>query len=378
MAIPMMVGQPLLSHITYLDANSQPVVGATFDVVTAHRPDGSTFSVTITEEGNGVYVIGGTTSTNDVPGMWYLLVRGSIDNAYFEETWDVRRLETPTIITQEIQGAGSSRAEIRRAVAAELGDLVVATASKDGERDTVFDEIHLARESRHFDGMQIMCVTGSPVNIGKIARVTASSGENRSVTFTPAFPDKVLTGDTFEMVNRRGMGWTFDQYNRAINTAIQRAGEEHAVIPYSDDITDPVSFRNPVVGIPEAFEYFSGITITDRHGRIRKVPPTDYEIDRHGMTVMLRGATRRRFATPQTIRMHGYVRPGPLLEDTHRTTLPLEWLIWEIKAELESYDVTTGMPNGMRDRLYNMDRQGADGRRISVIGTRAPNTVKLR
>lgn len=378
MAIPILAGHPLQTHITYLTADDQPVSGASFEVVTAHRPDGSSFEVEITEESGGVYVVNGTTSTNDMPGMWYLLVRGSVDNAHFEETWDVRIIQPPTIITQTIQGAGASRQEIRRAVANELGDLVVATATAIGEVDTIFDEISLARESRHFDGMQVFCTRGSPLNMGHLARVTASSGESRSITCTPAFPERTLTGDEFELVNRRGMGWTFDQYNRAINVAIQRAGEEHAVIPYSEDIPGSVSMRIPEIPIPETFEYFSGLTIMDRYGRMRKIPPKDYTVDRHGMMVTLKGQSRRRFATPQAVRMHGYVRPGPLLEDTHRTTVQLEWLIWEVKAELESYDVTTGMPNGMRDRLYNMDRQGADGRRVSVIGTRAPNTVRLR
>lgn len=100
-------------------------------------------------------------------------------------------------------------------------------------------------------------------------------------------------------------------------------------------------------------------------------------MDRFTRTVTISGNARRAFHGPQSVTVTGYVRPAPLHDDHHRTSIPLEWLIVEVKAELESHDVTTGMTQGMRDRLYNLDRGAADGRRISIIGTRAPNTIRL-
>jgi hypothetical protein len=57
MAIHAVAGEPLNSYIVYRYPDETPILGATFTVVSALRPDGSSFSdlVTITEQGNGVY-----------------------------------------------------------------------------------------------------------------------------------------------------------------------------------------------------------------------------------------------------------------------------------------------------------------------------------
>lgn len=376
MAIEVVAGNPLVSFLNHLGPGGVPITGETFTVVHALAPDGTSFPVEVAEIGEGTYRIRAETTREWATGTYYVLVQASSGDRY-DETFDVRRTETPTVVQQAILGRGSSRAEIRRAVAAELGDLVLVTATADGTESSIIDTVNLARESRHFDGMQVLCTGGDGSNVGRVATVSASSGEYRSITVVPPFPAKVLAGDTFELVNRRGMGWTIDQYHRAINVAIQRAGEEHAVVPYSEEVVERIDWREPALVIPEAFAYFSGVTVTDGTGRTRKLPPKDVRVDRFARTVAIGGASRRRFFGYTAARIEGYVRPAPLTEDTHRTTVQLEWLIVEVKAELESHDLSTGVSQGSRDRLYNLDRGGADARRIGIIGTRAPNTIRL-
>lgn len=376
MAIPVVAGEPLETYLKHVAPGNVPVTGETFTVVHALAPDGRTFTPVVTELGNGTYKVVAPTERDFAPGTYYIEVQASSGD-FYSETFDLTRTQPVMRIEQAMVGSGSTRAELRRAVAAELGDLVMATATRDATTDTLIDDVHLARETRHFNGMQLMCVEGDERNIGKVATVTASSGPERSVTFTPALPAMTVAGDVFELVNRRGMGWTFDQYNRAINVAIQRAGEQHAEIPYSEVVTQYGTWRSPEIVIPDAFTSFSAVVVADRFGQKRKVPQTDLRVDRYARTVTIRGNARKWFHSPTSVTVQGYVRPAPLETDYARTSVPMEWLIVEVKAELESHDVTTGMTQGMRDRLYNLDRGGADGRRVAIIGTRAPNTVRL-
>lgn len=82
------------------------------------------------------------TNIYDRPGEWFLLVEA--DNGYrYEETFDLTYTAGP--IAQAVPQAGASRAELRRAIASALGDLVQVKATKDGQEATIIDNVGLAQ-----------------------------------------------------------------------------------------------------------------------------------------------------------------------------------------------------------------------------------------
>lgn len=374
--VPGVAGEKIRLPIHHYDTNNQPITGASFTVLVANRPDDSTFDVEFREIGDGVYEALAHTSTSAPEGEWFLLVEA--DNGFrYEGTLDVTGVKNQVIQIPSAPQVGASRLQIRRAVASQMGDLVQVIATRDGTEAMVVDSLNLSREYNAFNGMQIYCVDAqAPANIGQLATIASNNPDARSVNFNPEFPQITKAGDIFDLYNLRDNGWRYDEYNQAINDAIMRGGEENARIPINTILDAPFNRSFNLIEIPLPFTYFSGIDIIGRNGMPKKVPPSYYTVDKHTCEITLRGRYLQD-AHGKRIRLRGDRSPELLRNDDDRTPVPTEWIVAEAIAILLQADVTHGVQQGSRDRILNMQRSGADGRRPSIINTVSPNTVKL-
>ena len=269
---------------------------------------------------------------------------------------------------------GPSRAELRRAVASSIGDLVPIVATDTGTEAMIVDNVNLAQEVNAFKGMQVICVDSVSIeNIGHIGTVMSNNPANRSVMIEPPLPAVSVPGDVFEMYNFRGNGWRVEQYNSAINQAIVRAGDEHAPLPYVVTMNHDAEY----LSIPMEFSHFSGVQAIGRNGKRTMVPTKDYTVERGVRELSLGGRYSYRGGQYRTLRLIGFRRPDRLGSDTDRTHVPFDWVVHEASAILLQHDVSMGITQGERDRLLAMSRQGADGRRSMVIRSFPPNTIKL-
>ena len=374
MAIKGIAGETLRSYIQYLYPNNEPITGATFTTVDALRSNGTVFSYTLEELGNGSYMVTVPTQPTDPAGEWSLVVEADLDGTRFEEVFDLRAAHVPQFIPQPAQQAGASRAELRRAVASSLGDLIPVHATEEGQEGTIIDNVNLAQSTNAFNGMEIICVSSAwPQNIGHIATVMSNSPAARSINIEPPLPMPSIQGDEFEMYNYRGNGWRVEQYNSAINQAISRAGDEHSPLPHSVDITHDKEYLE----IPLEFSHFSGVHAIDRQGQRKEVPAKDVNVLRSTRELTLKGRYSYRGGQYRTLKIIGSRRPDQLLTDDARTHIPFDWMVYEASAILLGNDVSMGMTQGERDRLLAMQRQGADGRRSMVIRSFPPGTIKL-
>jgi hypothetical protein len=377
MAIQVTAGEPLQTFITYVYPDDTPIVGATFSVESALRSDGTSFAgdVIVQEKGNGIYTVTAPTTVTDPPGTWHLVIESDLDDSLFSETFDITNVRPAVTVVQPIYRGGISRRDLRRMVAQELGDLILVTATAQGTESSIVDNINLTLENRHYNGMQIRCTVAADArNVQRTATVTVSSQDSRSVNFIPPFPMPTMPGDEFEFTNFRGTGWRPVEYDNAINAAIRRASDEHFTIPYSETLADAYRRRDEVA-IPDGMIYFNGVSYTDRRGNKKRVVPTGYSVDRYARTVELKGDYQSR-ANGASITIHGEIEAPLLEEDHHQTPIPVEWILTEVKAILQNKAVSQGSGQN-RDRLFYMDRQGADQRRSLIIPSRAPNTIKL-
>lgn len=377
MAIQVVAGEPLHTYIPYTYPDDTPIIGATFSVDTALRPDGTSFAdrVVVVERGNGIYDISAPTDVTDIAGEYLLVMQSDLDGSLFKELFDVSTMRPSVTVVQPIYRGGISRRDLRRMVAQELGDLVLVTATAQGTESSIVDNVNLTLENRHYNGMEIRCTVAMDArNVGKTATVTVSSQDSRSVNFIPPFPMPTMPTDEFEFTNFRGMGWRSVEYDNAINSAIRRASDEHFTIPYSAQIETPYRRRDEVQ-IPGEFTYFNGVSYTDRRGNKKRIGPTGYNVDRYARTVELKGDYQSK-ANGAYITVHGEIESPLLEEDHHKTPIPVEWILTEVKAILQNKAVSQGSGQN-RDRLFYMDRQGADQRRSLIIPSRAPNTIKL-
>lgn len=374
MAIKGIAGETLRTYINYLLPNNEPILGATFTTVVARRPDDTVFDYTLSEIGDGAYEVVVPTIPTDPAGEWLLVVEAELDGTRFEEVFDIQAVHVPQFVPQPAQQSGASRAELRRAIAASLGDLTQVTATENKEQGTIVDNVNLAQPLNAFNGMQIICTYSAwPQNIGHIATVMSNNPADRNINIEPPLPQISMQGDTFELYNYRGNGWRVDQYNGAINQAITRAGDEHSPLPY--DVT--IAHDGEYLTIPPEFSHFSGVYATDRSGNRKKVPPANVHVERSTRELSLSGRYSYKGGQYRTLRIVGSRRPDQLLTDDARTHIPFDWIVFEASAILLGNDVSMGITQGERDRMLAMQRQGADGRRSMVIRSFPPGTIKL-
>lgn len=370
-------GSTLITYITLVDATNAPVEGAGFTVTQTLGPEGFTFpdAVTVTSQGNGLYKLTVQTHGTWHTGRYYVAVQADdVFASRFEASWDI--VAGTMARTADSPARGLTRGELRQMIARQLGDYLRGEATHDGEPNAMRADRDFQREVNFFKGMQIVCVSGPDLNVGKTATVQGSDPVSKTITFAPSFPVATQVGDIVELFNMRGMGWTLEQYNAAINGAIAQAGEDHATVPYQTAAEERFNRRDPVIEIPAPLIYFEGLDLLDRQGVWRSVQPRYLWVDRFAHTVEIKGR-QRDISEGQAIRIRGHARPQPLEHDEDRTSIQSEWLVIEASAILLQHDVASGMSQGARDRLMFMARQGADGRR-PIVGVRyGPNTVKL-
>lgn len=269
---------------------------------------------------------------------------------------------------------GFTRQQIRRVVAAELGDFMVATATAPGTVATMIDAITFVKEFNHFRGARIYFSKGS--NQGATTTAQANDPQTRTITFNPPMTIPTAIGDEAEIYNFHHQGWEMEEINRAINAAIAVAGEQHGLVPTAYQLPTPYVTNTGDLTIPLTFSEFHGVSYVDRQGNTKMLPPRYWEVNRYARTVMVKrngvSALNGRMVT-----LLGMQDPLPADTDDSLIMLPLEWMRSEVKAILLEADTAQGAIN-QRDRLFNVERTGADGRRPLVLSNRPPNSVRLR
>jgi len=271
---------------------------------------------------------------------------------------------------------GSTRAELRRTIANQLGDFYPVTVTQVGTTNNMFDSYNLAGETNKFKGMQVLVLDADPQNVGKIATVTYSDEVSRSISFEPPLPAPMQVGDTAELYNFKSRGSTIQQYNQAINTAILQAREQHAVIPYTVTLTSAFLRTSPYIDIPGIFTHIVTVDALNARGGTVRLKPGDMMVDRFSRSIEVhrRGVNSLHGLT---LRLRGYVAPNLLNSDTDQTSLDAEWILNEVKAQLLERRMAAGEPVGQQDRLFLQERNEASAKRAVILTRVAPNTVRL-
>lgn len=282
-----------------------------------------------------------------------------------------------------------SREELRRAVADRFGDLtqIVATAtSSGGTTDHIIDVINVSAASEHFNGRQFICTksTGSPSNLGQIARITATSDNQGKLTVTPHFASHPVTGDEFDVFNRRGIGFTIAEYNRAINSAIRDAyplGVIPAVITLTSSFDDDVNtydIGNNVVEIWKVewqdddgdWHAIPKATQTNAYGW-RTVPTDASGTGNWDLTIT---GLPSNTADDQPVRFHGYIQQPELSTDSDKSKLNKEWTVARAAYHLALGAIHRGPEYG---QLANQLGREAEALRTRLRVIRNPNSERV-
>ncbi|MDQ3223975.1 MAG: hypothetical protein M3Q75_10975, partial [Gemmatimonadota bacterium] len=305
----------------------EAITGATASIVrldTLATVTGVIYSVAVGAD-TAVVTVGGLTA-----GITYQL--SVIFTRANSTTW-TRVLIIEVTSLYAAAGTGTTRAELRRTIANQLGDFYPVTTTQAGTTNNMFDTFNLAGETNKFKGMQVYVTGGTYANIGQITTVTFSDEVSRSISFEPPLPVATVVGDTAELYNFKSRGSTIQQYNQAINTAIMQAREQHAVIPYTETVAGSFLRTAPYISIPEIFTHIASVDALDARGATVRLRAGDMMVDRFSRSIEVhrRGVNSLHGLS---LRLRGYVSPALLENDTDETNLDAEWILNEVKAQL--------------------------------------------
>jgi hypothetical protein len=243
---------------------------------------------------------------------------------------------------------GVDRCTLRRDVLRDLGDLLLLTATKDGDANTFIDEINLNAEVGGYIGREAyFCGTNVPTaNAGHTRYVADSSRTQHAIAFETALPEPTLIGQECELVNLRGVGWHAHAVNEALNESI-RFAQRHSLFAVSQATVaqDPATGLFP---IPADYRTIEHVAYTDWNGKLLPLTRTDnrantgYLVDRANRTIELGaqlgggyyGSGYYYTSAPTEVRIDGLVEPQLLHDDADLTKIDAEWLVYQTESNL--------------------------------------------
>ena len=323
-------GEPIVDYLTHTGWDGNAITGATFTVISARKPDGTSFTPTVTSLGSGVYRIEIATARTE-SGAWYLLLSDTAltPDKLYDNLWEV---DPPSSESSAGVSGGGTRATLRRGIGRLMGDVIVATATSDGTTTTAIDTVNLNYENSGLTGrMLYVYAATNTANESLIRRVTGNTKSTGTVTFTPALPAVTKAGDVLEFYAKRGVGPGPLEIHEAINRAIQAARDNHVSPALSTETT--LNYLSPTVTIPSTWTFFGGAEWKDFEDIWRPIPKADLDLDKVGRTIRFMNRSRW-LADQRGVRLRGYLPPAALDSDDDGTSVDAEWIMNQAAADL--------------------------------------------
>jgi hypothetical protein len=217
-----------------------------------------------------------------------------------------------------------------------LGDLRVLTATRDGSDVTFYDDANLAGEPGAYTGREVLFVSGTADNIGKLRYVTGSA--DRGIGFGVSLPAATATGDEAWVVNTRGVGYRFQDVYDAINQAI-RAIRDRSPVPAT---TDSVTYgEGDAIVVPPEFVRVENVQWQDEYDtdlwrpvvKTKRPNGTGWWLDRASRSVFIGGSPAESM-DGRTVRIWGLAEPAELYDDDDTTGIHADWLTKQAAATI--------------------------------------------
>ena len=334
------------------------------------------FAPTFSEVGGGVYRYSYTPA-----------VAGSFEWSGTATAGDVITLnfefESTTSITVVISAASSGALtqtyqQLRERLADKFEDLVQLTATDAGNagKTTLIDTYHVNPGTEHFNGRDVLCTSGS--NNGLKRRITGTADTTGTITLNAALTAQTAANDTFDVFNRRGRGFSIEQYNRAINNAINDAYPS-AVIAVVANITGAFDADTPEITIPASVTEVVSLEAQDDTGNWHIIPKArsrggeGWYADSDAGQLRLHGRNAWDVDT-LSLRVHGYGRQGTLSAESDTCVIRPEFIVAHA-----AYHLALGAVGNedMAVRVNSLKRE-LDEQRVAIRRLREPSGAKVR
>jgi hypothetical protein len=221
-------------------------------------------------------------------------------------------------------------AELIRRLADEFGDLVMLTATANGNvgKTTFIDTQNVNTGTEDLDGREITFMSGT--NAGLSRTITDTTDTTGTLTFA-AVTAQTATSDTAEVTNKRGKGFLRSEYKRWINRAIDAAAGL-ALIEVKGTIGTAFSQSDSYITIPAALSEVFKVEYQGANSEWSEIKKAS-RWGNDGWTA-LRGEGKVRivgapaaYANGKTVQVWGYGRQDRLSADSDTCAIDTEWLI---------------------------------------------------
>lgn len=250
----------------------------------------------------------------------------------------------------------TTRLQLFRDIADELGDLVELTASADGSTTTFTAGGDMLWADGGLNGREVWYATaGASSTNNKATRrmVVQSDFDTSTITVYPPWPQESKTDDVVLLVNTNGTGVTIPEIHRKINQLVRQVSRELA-----PEVTNtPAAFNalSPSLEIPDEWDYVLGVQVEERRssdvwtmlvGDVFTVNTWDTP---QTLTVNI---NKRGMLAARRVRLVGAIALPELHDDADTTVVPAKWLAMTAAYQLieavalRSGDIATAFTYG--------------------------------
>lgn len=274
----------------------------------------------------------------------------------------------------------TSRRQLRRWVAGEIGELITGTATTaGGDASTFKDAVTFQIPDSELSGREAWYVSSasplSAANVGTLRIVADNDESDTSITVAPAWPAEPQTGDVIELFNARGYSVSVLEIHDKLDQLVAEVSEEGALATTSSSAT--VSWNTPDITAPADWIWLFGAEYWDGY-TWRMVHPADV-VPRtwdDPVTVRVKDASfRQALSYGGTLRLIGAAALGPLENDESSTRVDAAWLVRQAAAEVQRAAALRWGDAATALAISNIELAEAEKRRPRVDDSH-PNTGK--
>lgn len=269
----------------------------------------------------------------------------------------------------------TTRIQLFRDIAAELGDLIELTATSTGTT-TTFVSTDMFYPDGSLNGRECWYVSGTAGNLAKRRLVYDTTESSNTITVTPAWASNSAVSDVIVLVNSRGTGVTIPEIQAKINQLIRRVADELAV----EAADTPATFdaTSPLIAIPTTWDWVLGaqaVMDSSMATVYTSLLANAYSVQRWDRKVLI-AEKMRSLLSGKSVRLIGAISLAELATDAATTTAPASWLTKVAAAELleaaalRSGDVATAFTYGELLKAQATQLQVYVGKRFSSVGQR--------
>lgn len=345
--------------------------GLTFTRIASYiNGDPVTWSPTFVEIGSGFYRWSRQSAIGDTAGSYEWAGTAS-DGTPVPINFDLNAsavVTTASVVTT----SGSTRKQVRRDVLADLGDILILTATGDGTDVTLIDTDNLYGEVDAYRGREVRFTGGTAGNLGEIRYVTGSSASQRAIGWGVALPADTATGDEAELVNTRGLGFRSLDVDRTIARALRSlAGDSRALFPLEAE-TETFA-RGTGIAIPATFRTVEDVlwqepddeAIWHAIPKANRAEGQGWWVDRAERELKITGRPALRSDT-MTVKIMGLGVPSEPNSDDDTIPVSHDWLVAATQALLaRARHMRMATPENER-LMYGLQQEAERKLRLAV------------